>query len=53
MYTQEAGAAPNVKRTETIRPSEACAKEADLLVPTEAAMPRQIKRPVLTAEPQR
>lgn len=52
MMTQEAGAGPRVNRTEMISPRDACAKEADLDTPTEAAIPRMNKKPQLIAEPQ-
>jgi hypothetical protein len=40
IMTHEAGAGPNVKSTETIKPRDACANEAAVLLPTEAAIPR-------------
>jgi hypothetical protein len=49
--TYEAGAAPSVKRTETIKPREACAREAAVDVPTDPAIPKQTRRKVLTALP--
>lgn len=60
MIAYETGAGPKVNRTETMRPKEACAKEAafreaklDFDVVQDAATPRATSRTVLTAEPQR
>ena len=53
IMTHEAGAGPNVNKTETIRPRDACARLDGVDLPTEAAIPRQINRKVFTAEPQR
>jgi len=43
--THEAGAGPRQKRTETINPREACALDAAVDLPTEAAMPRATRKP--------
>jgi hypothetical protein len=53
MMTHEAGAGPNVNRTETMRPKDACASVAAFETPQEAAIPRATSRIVLNAEPQR
>ncbi len=53
IMTHDAGAGPNVNSTETINPRDACAREAFVDLPTEPAIPRQIRRNVLAAEPQR
>lgn len=53
MMTHEAGAGPRQKRTETIRPRDAWASEAEFDSPTDAAMPRAIKRTQLKPDPQR
>ena len=50
--THEAGAGPKVNKTETMRPSDACASEAAVEAPTEAAIPRAIRKPTLMSEPQ-
>ena len=52
MITHEAGAGPKVNNTEMIRPRDACAREAAFDLPQEAAIPRQINKKVLKAEPQ-
>ena len=49
----EMGAAPKVNKTETMRPSAACARLAALDSPTDPATPRASNRTVLTKEPQR
>jgi len=53
MITHEAGAGPRVNSTETIRPSDACARDAASDMPKQAAIPRAKSRTVLTADPQR
>ena len=53
IMTHDAGAGPKVNRTEMIRPKEACAREAALDLPTEAATPRAMRRTTLKPEPQR
>jgi hypothetical protein len=51
--THEAGAGPKVKKTEMMRPNDACALLSAFEVPTDAQIPRRISRKVLKAEPQR
>jgi hypothetical protein len=53
MNTQEAGAGPKVKRTDTIRPSDACARLDAVVMETEPAIPRAIKKMKLAREPHR
>jgi len=53
IMTHEAGAGPKVNRTETMRPKDACAREAAFDKPTEPATPRAMSRMTLMAEPQR
>jgi len=53
MMTHEAGAGPKVKRTETMRPKDACAREAEFEMPTDPATPRATSRMTLMPEPQR
>jgi hypothetical protein len=52
MMTHEAGAGPKVNKTETMRPKDACAKEAAVEMPTEPAIPRAIRKMTLIREPQ-
>lgn len=54
MMTHEAGAGPNVKRTETIKPRDACASlDGFALGLIDPAIPSATKRIVLAADPQR
>lgn len=53
MMTQEAGAGPKTKKTDTIRPKDACAKLEAVVVGTEPAIPREMRRIKLASEPQR
>jgi hypothetical protein len=52
IMTHEAGAGPKVNKTETMRPKDACAREAAFETPTEPAIPRAIRKPTLMSEPQ-
>jgi hypothetical protein len=52
IITHEAGAGPKVNKTETIRPKDACAREAAVDLPTEPAIPRATSRITLKPEPQ-
>jgi hypothetical protein len=51
MMTHEAGAGPNVNKTEMIRPKEACAFEAAIEIPTEPATPSATRKTTLMREP--
>jgi len=51
--THDAGAGPKVNKTETMRPKDACAREAAFETPKEAATPRETNRTTLKPETQR
>ena len=53
IMTHEAGAGPRVKRTETMRPRDACAREAEVDCPNDAAIPIATRTTMFMAEPQR
>lgn len=50
---RETYAGPRVNKTDTIRPRDACAREAGSDLPTEAAIPRHTSKMALNPEPQR
>ena len=53
IMTQEAGAGPRQNRTETIRPRDAVASDAEFEKGTEPAIPMATKTIQLKAEPHR
>ena len=53
IITHEAGAGPRVNKTDTMRPREACARDAAVETPNDAAIPRHTSNTALNPEPQR